>query len=63
MVAGFLAGYQENKDMAQALRWGVAAGSATAFCYQLADGAQIQQMLDETEHPVLVEQPEEGALY
>jgi 1-phosphofructokinase len=63
MVAGFLAGYQENNDMAQALRWGVAAGSATAFCCQLADGAQIQQMLDETEHPILVEQPEECVLY
>lgn len=44
-VAGFAAGWQRYGDMAQALRLGVACGSATAFSEGLADGAAIEAAL------------------
>lgn len=37
MVAGFLAGYQNGGDYREALRLGIAAGSAGAFCEDLAE--------------------------
>ncbi len=41
MVAGFLAGWLQTGSYAHALKWGVAAGSATAFfrwaCHERAD--------------------------
>ena len=42
MVAGFLAGFQKTGDYAYALKLGVAAGSATAFCSGLAEKAAIE---------------------
>lgn len=45
LVAGFAAGWQRYGDMAQALRLGVACGSATACAEGLADAAGIETML------------------
>ena len=41
-VAGFVAGYARTGDMAEALRLGVACGSATAFAEGLATKAEIE---------------------
>ena len=45
LVAGFAAGWQRYGDMAQALRLGIACGSATACCEGLADSEGVEQML------------------
>lgn len=45
LVAGFAAGWQRYGDMAQALRLGVACGSATAYAEGLADSAGVEAML------------------
>ena len=45
MVAGFLAGYLRNGDCAEALHWGICAGSATAFSMHLADRASIEELI------------------
>lgn len=45
LVAGFAAGWQRHADMAQALRLGVACGSATACAEGLAHAAGIETML------------------
>mgnify|MGYP000757826865 CR=1 FL=1 len=44
MVAGFLAGYTRSHDYQTALKWGTAAGSATAFSDGLASAADIQKI-------------------
>ncbi len=46
MVAGFLAGWHAAGSYAEALRWGAAAGSATAFSAGLANGESIQKLLE-----------------
>lgn len=46
MVAGFLAGYEQTKSFAYALKLGSASGSATAFCEGLADIEQIKNVLN-----------------
>lgn len=45
MVAGFLAGWMEYHDYKQALRMGIASGSATAFEEDLADKKEIHDLL------------------
>lgn len=45
MVAGFLAGYVNTGDFAQALRLGTAAGSATAFSVGLGSRELIEELL------------------
>lgn len=45
-VAGFVAGWLVGGEMTDALRMGVACGSATAFAGQLATGAQVQAVLN-----------------
>ncbi|MCI8409659.1 MAG: 1-phosphofructokinase [Lachnospiraceae bacterium] len=45
MVAGFIAGYQQTKDYAYALRLGTAAGGATAFSDDLATKEEIETIL------------------
>lgn len=45
MVAGFLAGYLRTGDYVQALRLGIAAGSATAFSLGLCSRMQIDELL------------------
>lgn len=44
MVAGFLAGYLENKDYAHALRLGTAAGGATAFSDGIGTREEIMEL-------------------
>lgn len=46
MTAGFLAGYMEKHDYEYALRYGLAAGSATAFSERLASGDEIRNLLN-----------------
>lgn len=45
MVAGFLAGWEQKKDYAYALRLGSACGNATAFSETLANKQEIENML------------------
>ena len=45
MVAGFMAGYMQTKDYADAFRMGLAAGSASAFSENLATKAEIDEVL------------------
>lgn len=42
MVAGFLHGYIHSFDMAEGLKWGTAAGAATAFAKSIASGEEVQ---------------------
>ena len=44
MVAGFLAGWLEKHDYEHAFRWGVSAGSASAFSEKLATEAEIRNL-------------------
>nr|WP_294682672.1 1-phosphofructokinase [uncultured Anaerotignum sp.] len=52
MVGGFVAGWLKEGSYRQALQWGIAAGSATAFCEALASGEEIRRLYDETIHIV-----------
>ncbi|MBQ8040764.1 MAG: 1-phosphofructokinase [Lachnospiraceae bacterium] len=45
MVAGFLAGYIQTGDMENALKWGIAAGSAGAFAKNLATKEEIDALM------------------
>ena len=45
MVAGFLAGYLEHKDYAQAFKMGVCTGSASAFSEELATKEEVEHLL------------------
>ncbi|WP_367926253.1 1-phosphofructokinase [uncultured Ruthenibacterium sp.] len=45
MVAGFLAGWLKSNDPVQALRIGIAAGSATAFADGIAERQEIERLL------------------
>lgn len=47
MIAGFIAGYIKTKNFQQALRYGVAAGSATAFSPWLATKDEIDELLSQ----------------
>lgn len=49
MVAGFLSGYAESGDMSNALRLGIAAGSATAFTLGTAHGEEIRKLYETVE--------------
>ena len=46
MVAGFLAGFYETKDFAEAFKMGVCTGSASAFSEDLATKEQVRQVMD-----------------
>lgn len=50
MVAGFTAGYLESKNLEKALALGICCGSATAFCKDLAEYADIERL--QTQSPV-----------
>lgn len=52
MVAGFLAEYLRAGDAGAALRMGIAAGSATAFCDGLAQREQILALREHVKIPV-----------
>ena len=57
MLAGFLAGCQQKCSMADALRLGIAAGSATAFSPWLADAVSIHALLRTLPQPVEITVP------
>ena len=44
MVAGFLAKYEETKNIEEAFRYSVASGSATAFSIGLATKEMIETL-------------------
>lgn len=46
MVAGFIAGYLENQNYADAFKMGVCTGSASAFSEELATKAEVTALLD-----------------
>lgn len=46
MVGGFVAGWVKTGNYCEALQWGVAAGSASAFCETLATGEEIRRLYD-----------------
>ncbi|WP_100333842.1 1-phosphofructokinase [Bacillus alkalisoli] len=46
LVAGFLAGYSISGNVKEALQYGVAAGSATAFSNDLCQKFQVQSLLE-----------------
>ncbi|GGN64860.1 1-phosphofructokinase [Oceanobacillus indicireducens] len=48
MVAGFIGEYVKTKDIVQAFRMGLAAGSATAFSYDLAKADEINALINQT---------------
>ena len=48
MVAGFLAGYFKTKDFSLALELGIASGSATAFCEDLAEKEEILSLFGQS---------------
>ena len=47
MVGGFVAGWLKTGSYKAALQWGIAAGSASAFCEGLATGGEIFRLYDE----------------
>ena len=47
MVGGFVAGWLKTGSYQSALQWGIAAGSASAFCEGLATGEEICRLLEE----------------
>lgn len=47
VVAGFLVGYIENKDLREAFKMGVATGSASAFSEELATKDEVEKLLME----------------
>ena len=47
MVAGFIAGYQKNRDYNEAFKMGIASGSASAFSMNLATLPEVKSLLKE----------------
>lgn len=47
MIAGFVGKYSETGDPVEAFKWGVAAGSATAFSDDLASAELINKLINE----------------
>ncbi len=47
MVAGFITGYMKNNTYSEAVRYGVAAGSASAFSEKLATREEIMELIKE----------------
>lgn len=47
MVGGFVAGWLKTGSFQAALQWGIAAGSASAFCEGLATGEEIRRLYEE----------------
>ena len=47
MVAGFIAGYEQNGDFEQAFKMGIATGSASSFSMNLATAEEVTNLLKE----------------
>ncbi len=54
MVAGFMAGWIDSKNLEQALVMGLLCGSATAFCADLAKKEDIEALKEKSDLPVTV---------
>lgn len=54
MLAGFLAATEKHLPYSETLRWGVAAGSATAYSEWLADETKIKELLTKTDAPIQI---------
>lgn len=50
MVAGFIAGYLENGNYADAFRMGVCTGSASAFSEELAKKSEVTELMKQNEN-------------
>ncbi|MBM7620883.1 1-phosphofructokinase [Bacillus tianshenii] len=49
LVAGFLAGYEKYANIQEALRYGIASGSATAFSNDLCQKQEVDRLLNQVE--------------
>jgi 1-phosphofructokinase len=49
LVAGFLAGYEQYADIEEALGYGIASGSATAFSHDLCQKEEVEKLLTQVE--------------
>ncbi len=47
LVAGFIASYVENENFLEAFKYGIAAGSATAFSRDLCDKSSLERLVPE----------------
>ncbi|MBS4538552.1 1-phosphofructokinase [Clostridium sp. D2Q-11] len=45
LIAGFLAKYSQSKDTIESFRWGIAAGSATAFSMDLCSKEEVENLV------------------
>ena len=53
LVAGFIASYVENENFLEAFKYGIAAGSATAFSSDLCNKSSLEELLPEIKIEVL----------
>lgn len=56
LVAGFIASYVQNKDFLKAFKYGIAAGSATAFSNDLCNKSCLEKLLPEIKIELLTEE-------
>ncbi|MBS4534504.1 1-phosphofructokinase [Clostridium sp. D2Q-14] len=47
LIAGFLAKYSQGEDIIEGFRWGIAAGSATAFSIDLCSKEEVESLIKE----------------
>jgi len=47
LIGGFLAKYSQSYDIAEAFKWGIASGSATAFSLDLCKKQDVEKLLNE----------------
>lgn len=47
LIAGFLAKYSQGEDLIEGFRWGIAAGSATAFSMDLCSKKEVENLIKE----------------
>ncbi|OIJ13866.1 1-phosphofructokinase [Anaerobacillus arseniciselenatis] len=53
LVAGFISSYVENGDLIEAFKYGIAAGSATAFSSDLCNKSSLENLLPEIKIEIL----------
>jgi 1-phosphofructokinase len=46
LIGGFIAEYSKNRNIIESFRWGVSAGSATAFSLDLCTKEDVERLLD-----------------
>ena len=50
MVAGFVYGYLQNHNYADAFRYGICTGSASAFSEELATKAEVEALIEKNKN-------------